>query len=190
MPRIKNGFVESSPGHLRGVLDQKLAEELKSGRVSGQPVVHEQEFPTGRLRVIVIWDEWDRLSLEDRTSVILRAYELAEDREYRDRIALASGLTVREAHNAGMLPFQILLALRDTDPFSHEKCRTAMIAEGASVAGDRDYPVLRFATKEEAEASRSRLIKALGPGSEPIWMITRDMDGPILGSWGPDTSEA
>jgi len=33
---------------------------------------------------------------------------------------------------------------------------------------------LRFATREEAEACRSRLIEKL-PSSEPIWIISRDV---------------
>jgi hypothetical protein len=189
MPRIKRGLVE----HVRPVseaLAKQLADELKSDRVSGQPLIDEQEFPTGKLRVTVIWDAWDRLSLEDRTSVILRAYELGEGRAYRDRIALASGLTFPEAYAAGMLPFQILLALRKGDPVRVEQARAAMIAEGASVLrGDPNYPALRFATEEEAEASRRRLIEALGPESEPIWVITRDMAG-TFATWGPDTSES
>jgi hypothetical protein len=43
-------------------------------------------------------------------------YEQAEGAAYRDRIALASGLTVPEAHAAGMLPYQIIAALRKNDP--------------------------------------------------------------------------
>ena len=49
----------------------KLAEELKSGREYGQPVVYEQEYPTKKSRVTVIWDWLGRPSLEERSSVIL-----------------------------------------------------------------------------------------------------------------------
>src|SRR5215813_7448841 len=112
MPRIRRGF-EERPRRSVGNLVERLVDELKSNRQSGQPMIEEEEFPTRKLRVNVIWDEWDRVPLEDRTATILRAYEQAEGRDYRDRIALASGLTIPEAHAAGMLPYQIIAAIRD-----------------------------------------------------------------------------
>src|SRR5271168_414777 len=115
MPRKRRGF-EEPPRRTVGALVARLANELKSDRPSGQPVIEEEEFPTKKLRVNVIWDEWDRVPLEDRTATILRAYEVAEGREYRDRIALASGLTVPEAHATGMLPYQVIAAVRRGDP--------------------------------------------------------------------------
>src|SRR6266404_1083831 len=111
MPRTRRGF-EEPPRRALGNLVERLVDELKSNRQSGQPVIEEEEFPTRKLRVNVIWDEWDRVPLEDRTATILRAYEQAEGAEYRDRIALASGLTVSEAHAAGMLPYQVFAAVR------------------------------------------------------------------------------
>ena len=173
MPRKKRG-VEEQPRPVRGDLAERLADELRSGRASGQPLIDEQEFPSGKVRVTVIWDEWDRLPLEDRTAVILRAYELAEGRGYRHRIALASGLTVPEAYGAGMLPFQIIPAVRKGDAVTPEQCRRAMIEEGASTLLATDKPQLRFASEEEAEAARTRLIQRL-PDSEPVWVITQEV---------------
>ena len=173
MPRKKRG-VEEQPRPASAELAGRLADELRSDRESGQPVIDEQEFPTGKLRVTVIWDEWDHLPLEDRTAVILRAYELAEGRGYRDRIALASGLTVPEAYAAGMLPFQIIPALRRGDPVTPEQCRQAMIDQGASLLFAADKPQLRFATEEEAEAAQRRLVQRL-PSSDQVWVITQEV---------------
>jgi hypothetical protein len=173
MPRKKRG-IEDQPRPTSGHLAERLADELRSSRESGQPVIEEQEFPTGTIRATVIWDEWDRLPLEDRTAVILRAYELAEGRGYRDRIALASGLTVPEAYAAGMLPFQIIPALRRGDPVTPEQCRRAMIDEGASTLLAAETPQLRFTSAEEAEAARKRLVKRL-PDSEQVWVITQEV---------------
>jgi hypothetical protein len=156
---------------------ERLADELRSNRASGQPIIDEEEFPTKKLRVNVIWDEWDRVPLEDRTATILRAYEQAEGKDYPDRIALASGLTVPEAYAAGMLPYSILLAIRAGDPVTVEQCRQALIDEGASTLFGEDSPQLRFATEEEAEAARKRLAARL-PGSEPVWVITKEV-GPV-----------
>jgi hypothetical protein len=153
---------------------ERLADELRSNRESGQPLIDEQEFPTGQLRVTVIWDEWDHLPLEDRTAVILRAYDLAEGPGYRERIALASGLTVPEAYAAGMLPFQIIPALRRGDAVTPEQCRQAMIDEGASTLLAPEKPQLRFATEEEAEAARKRLVQRL-PSSDQVWVITQEI---------------
>jgi hypothetical protein len=173
MPRKKRG-IDEQPRPANAALAERLAEELRNNRESGQPVIDEQEFPSGRIRVTVIWDEWDRLPLEDRTAVILRAYDLAEGRGYRERIALASGLTVPEAYAAGMLPFQIIPALRSGDPVTAEQCRQAMLDEGASVLLAPEKPQLRFATEEEAEAARRRLVRRL-PGSEQVWVITEEV---------------
>jgi hypothetical protein len=173
MPRKKRG-VEEQPRPARGDLAERLADELRSGRASGQPMIDELEYASGKISVTVVWDEWDRLSLEDRTSIILRAYELAEGRGYRDRIALASGLTVPEAYGAGMLPFQIIPALRRGDPVTPEQCRQAMLEEGASTLLAADKPQLRFSSEEEAEAARRRLIRRL-PDSEPVWVVTQEV---------------
>ena len=72
MPRKRRGF-EELPRRTVGNLVERLVDELKSDRQSGQPLIDEEEFPTGKLRVNVVWDEWDRVPLEDRTATILRA---------------------------------------------------------------------------------------------------------------------
>jgi hypothetical protein len=175
MPRTKRGF-EGAARPAGGNLAERLADELKRNSESGQPVIDEQEFPTGKIRARVIWDDWDALPLEQRTAVILRAYELAEGPGYRDRVALASGLTFPEARAAGMLPFRIIPAVRAGDPVTADQCRQAMAAEGGSVLTDPDDPQLLFATDEEAEAARQRLARRL-PGSDPVWLITQEVVG-------------
>ncbi|MEX0704925.1 MAG: hypothetical protein WD069_22690 [Planctomycetales bacterium] len=151
-----------------------MVDELKANRQSGQPWIDEEEFPTGRLRVNVIWDDWEQIPLEERTSTVVRAFEKAEGKQYAERIALASGLTVPEAHAAGMLPYEVVTALRKSDPLTLEDCRNAMIEEGASVLLDPERPQLRFATEEEAEAAVKRLSEKL-PGSEQVWLVTKDV---------------
>ncbi len=85
----------------------------------------------------MIWDEWADDTLEERSSVILRAYELAEGAAAREKIALASGLTVTEATAAGILPFQIIPGLRKTDPVKLDQVRNAMLDQGASKVESR-----------------------------------------------------
>jgi hypothetical protein len=172
MPRKRRGF-EEPPRRTVGSLVERLVDELRSGHSSGQPVIDEEEFPAKKLRVNVIWDEWDRVPLEDRTATILRAYEQAEGRDYVDRIALASGLTVPEAHAAGMLPYQVIAAVRKGDPVTKEQCRKALIDEGASILFGAEQPQVRFATEEEAQAAKKRLAERL-PDSEEVWVITKE----------------
>ncbi|HVS34922.1 MAG TPA: hypothetical protein VMS17_05030 [Gemmataceae bacterium] len=152
---------------------ERLAGELRNSREGGQPLIYETEYPSGRIRVIVIWDTWDAAAPEDRTSAILRAYDLAEGRESRDKIALASGLTVPEACAAGMLPYQILAALRKGDPLTREQAHQAMLEEGASTLMSPDALQLRFPAEEDAKACVRRLIQRF-PGTEDVWLINRD----------------
>ncbi len=84
MPRKKLG-VQSALTTTNTGLAAKLAGKLKSDRDYGQPLVYEQEYATKRNRVTVIWDEWADASLEERSAIILRVYELAEGREARER---------------------------------------------------------------------------------------------------------
>ncbi len=169
MPRKRSG-PDIPTGSVRKDLADKLAAELKGSREFGQPVIYERLFRTGKERVTVIWDAWQNLPLQERTATILRAYELAEGAESRDRIALASGLTVPEAHAAGMLPAQIIPARRKDDPLTEDQIQQALLEEGGSLLFDPPRVHLYFSTPEEAEAARQRLIERF-PGSEEVWLI-------------------
>lgn len=173
MPRKQIG-PESLIGTVKKELAEELATELKSNRESGQPVIYEHVFRTGKARVIVIWDKWYDVPLQERSATILSAYEMAEGPESRDRVALASGLTVPEAHAVGMLPYRIITAVRKSDPVTLGQARQAMLDEGGSQLLNPTTVQLRFATGEEAEAARQRLIQRF-PGSEDAWMIEREV---------------
>ena len=87
---------------------------------------------------------------------------------------MAIGLTVPEAHDAGLIPVQVTTALRESDPVTVDQCREAMIQLGASVLSDPEKPMLRFATLEEAEECIRQLEKQL-PNSKPVWIVTQDV---------------
>ncbi|MCI0381394.1 MAG: hypothetical protein L0215_27735 [Gemmataceae bacterium] len=173
MPRRSTQYEEQVP-HTNGELTNQLAAELSNPTASGQPIIEEQVFPTGKKRVTVIWDAWDHMRFENRTAIILRAYDIVEGREGRNAIALASGLTIPEARAAGMLTFRIIPALRPGDPVTLEQCSQAMIDEGASRLLGADNPLLVFPSRDEAEAARQRLSRRL-PNSEQVWLITREV---------------
>ena len=173
MPRRRTGTEAQAP-RMNGALIKRLTEELRSEREAGQPIIYEREYSPKALGVTVVWDKWDRLPLEERTEIILRAYEQAEGPGARERIALASGLTVPEAHASGMLPFEIITALRKSDPVTAEQCREAMLEEGATTLLEPERPRLWFATREEAEAAQKRLVQRL-PRSDDVWLVTQEM---------------
>jgi hypothetical protein len=165
---------ESRIGTAKQELAEKLAYELKSERDCGQPFIYEQEYRTGKLQINVVWDEWHGIQLQKRSATISRAYELAEGADYVDRIVLASGWTVPEAHAAGMLPFEIIPAIRHGDPLTAAQAYIAMLEEGGTKLFNANRVHLRFATQEEAEASRQRLIRRF-PGSDEVWIINGDI---------------
>ena len=179
MPRIKMTF-EDQPRKPDAKLVERLVDELKANRESGQPFIYEQSFSTGKVRVLVIWDDWKDLSLEQRTNIILSAIEQSDGKDYRARVALASGLTVPEGAAAGMLPYQIITAHRKADEVTLEECRDAMLAEGASRLFGPNIVQLRFPTEDSAEACRERLIKKL-PNSDDIWVVYREITAQDFG---------
>jgi hypothetical protein len=173
------GF-EDQPRKTDAKLVERLVDELQANRESGQPFIYEQTFSTGKIRVLVIWDDWKDLPLEERTNIILSAVEKSDGKDYRARVALASGLTVPEGVAAGMLPYQIITARRKGDGVTLEQCRAAMLAEGASQWFGPNLLQLRFPTEESAEACRRRLIKRL-PNSDEIWIVSREITAQDFG---------
>ena len=97
------------------------------------------------------------------------------------KIALASGLTVPEGVAAGVLPYQIITALRKGDKVTFEQCWEAMRAEGMPLNySGRKVLQLRFPTEEAAEACRKRLIERL-PDSDDIWIVSREISAQDFG---------
>ena len=172
MPRRIHSPSLPKPRRSNGLVDA-LAGELKSSAEFGQPVIEEEEFKSGALRVTVLWDRWNQISQEERSRVIIEAYRIALGDEYADRIGMVTGLTIPEAHSSGKLPYQVVALPRKGDPVTIGECHEAMIAEGASILDDPNRPQLSFASEEEAEASLKRLAGRL-PDSEPVWQILRD----------------
>jgi hypothetical protein len=148
------------PTALTQRLLRELTAELRSPKETGQPLILEQEKDRSRaVHVTVVWDEWQPCPPEQRSDLILEAYEQAVGKEYRDRILLANGLTIPHASKLGLLPYEILPVLDRSDPDYVDELHQAMIAEGASRLGDPLTPLLCVTTAEEAEACVQRLQK-------------------------------
>jgi hypothetical protein len=169
MPRIIHK--PDTKKNVNSQLVEELARELKSARRFGQPLIEETEFTTKAIKVYVIWDRWDRIADTDRSETILQAYEKAEGKEYRDRVTLAIGVTVPEAHELGMVPFG-LEPSPSLKPAALKKCHQAMRSLGASDLMSDRGPELWLASREDAEAARRELMKLVPEGD---WLLTKEI---------------
>jgi hypothetical protein len=173
MPRIRKGLEVPRARHPDLVME--LAAELRSSHDIGQPRIEELTFPkTGAVHVTAFWDRWGPVPDDQRALCILQAYEEVEGQAFRDRIALAVGLTFPEARESGLLPFRITPAVRQGDPVTLGQCVEAMTRLGASTLDNPARPLLCFASVDEAEACVRRLRQEL-PGSEPVWIIQQEV---------------
>lgn len=174
MPRILRK-PEALPRARYEALSRELAEELKSNKEFGQPLIEEQySAATDTRSVKVFWDKWEGVPEEDRLATILRAYEEALGPEYAERIAIPAGYTIPEARSHGFLPYSILSGWRRSDPIPESELRAALIAEGGSILENPRSPDLRFPTMADAMAAVERLETRL-PGSRDIWIVAEDV---------------
>ncbi len=146
----------------RSALVEQLANELSGNRVPNGPVIFEIPLKdSGRIDVLVVWDGFDGLVSEDRTSSILEAYK-----DQERNIAQALGVTYHEAMEQQLLPYAVIPMTRRGEA-DLAALRQAMLEEGAiSVSQDKDD--LRFPTMAMAEAAHQRLCERLPAG---YWSI-------------------
>lgn len=150
-----------------------LVAELRANRESGQPIVLERRLEaTGNIAIDVVWDEFYQLDDAQRYRLIMDAYGQVEGPEFCKQITLASGYTVPEAVDAGLLPYSVLPARRRDDELAEDAYLQAMRAEGASELDSPSRPQLRFPTEEDAAQAIQRLENRL-PHS--YWILARDV---------------
>ena len=170
MPRRISNQWSRAAGTENLVVD--LVQEILTPRESGQPILLERHMDVGEsVHVMVVWDRFVDVLESDRTAIILDAYERAMGKAFRERISLATGVTVPEAGELELLPFEIVPAPRKLD--AHTDMTTyhaALLAEGASVLRGDQRPELRFETLAEAQAAVERLEQRL-PGSR--WLVVQ-----------------
>ena len=83
-----------------------IAQELRLMRPDGDPeaplIIEEQMRLTDRIHVTVIWDLWGKVVPEDRSHIILDAYERVRSASAILTLSAALGLTHAEAKKLGV----------------------------------------------------------------------------------------
>ena len=83
------------------VLQKRLTEEfLHPADAYSAPFIN-IERPGTSIHLLVIWDDWRDLSQQDRSYLILRAYESAHGADAATEVSVAMGLTTGEAERLG-----------------------------------------------------------------------------------------
>ncbi len=83
-----------------------VAQELRLMRSDGSPdapmIIEEQMRRSSRIHVTVIWDQWAAVAPEDRSRIILDAYERVRGPESILNLSAALGLTRADAKKLGV----------------------------------------------------------------------------------------
>lgn len=170
MPRYKTGSGAAEPG-VRNRLVGELACEIRGDADIKSPEraqVFEQAIPqTNTSHVVVVWNKWSNIPSQERGAVILDAYKQA-DPETHTKITIALGVTLEEALDLDLLPYQVMTMRKESDSVTYEQLEAAMLQEGAARTpfGVHMY----FPTQHHAEEAVRRL-NARCPG--PFWAITQ-----------------
>lgn len=159
MPRIILRKPPRPPEHDQ--LVRRLTQGLKSPGSGLQPLIIEREIgATGSRHVHVIWDEWKRLSEEQRSEIIFEAYAKAEGDKAAEAITLGSGATPEEAVVLGLLPFKVVSTRKRHEarpPMA--KYKKVIDAEARNTLLGTDADELRYPRLEDAEEPGSDLRK-------------------------------
>ncbi len=161
----------------RADLKERLVGELSGQATPSGPLVFEIPLEqSDRFDVIVVWNEFDGVRVEDRDQVILEAYG-----DLGKRPSMEMGVTEREADDQNLLPYmvisttEVLAALGENDSVDPADLRAwhdAMIEEGG-IVNDDGAVALRFPTRAMAEDAQARLA-ARFPRAR--WSISRQLD--------------
>lgn len=178
MPVVRTGVGPQNVDRFRP-LWQELAAELADPKPFGQPMVSVETFPRNNLDgVTVIWDKLAPRNDGERSAIITRAYEEATGPAGKDKLAFAVGLTVPEALDSFLLPYELQPvepaesgsepAAPDQHPIFNRRTQRrfqreselsqAMLSVGGSDLHPPSHlPQLCFQTAEQAEACRQEL---------------------------------
>ena len=98
---VRRGLPRTTPAQAPD-LEERLAKELASPSAEGQPLVFEEPEPAPITRIFVVWNDWARLGQQDRSEIILRAFERVHGADATLKVSVAMGLTDVEAERMGI----------------------------------------------------------------------------------------
>ena len=147
-----------------------LAVFLFQPPLKGQPIIIRNSIgTTGLQNLIVIWDRWKGVSLQERTEIILAANDALET-TVRVNVSLALGRTMDEAIALGHLPFRVEPISRSNSSADRDRILNALREEGAVETGQGLQ--LRFPTLEQAQDAYIQLEAKV---SGPYWSIVQEV---------------
>jgi hypothetical protein len=153
MPVIRNRS-ERFSSIVEDTLRRELTAELRGSGSSAngsaavrEPLVLENWIESEQaLNVTVIWGRWNLVNAGNRTQLIVDAYKAAKPRD-ADQLNVVMGVTVDEAVQLGILPYEIVAD--DTDDV--ERLR------GHGALETMNGPRLLFLDRTSADAVRDQL---------------------------------
>jgi hypothetical protein len=151
-------------------LVKRLRRELASPSDEGQPLIIERNVPAAKSRhVHVIWDDWQGITDEERTTIIVEAYSQEEGDEKASDITIALGVTPEEAVVLGLLPYKV----EPTHRHRAEETlyRVGLAEEAKNTLLGANARELRYVSQDEAAKAVQRLKKYAKNSS---WMIVRE----------------
>jgi hypothetical protein len=147
----------------KAVVDQ-LTRELDGETTPNGPVIFEISLvPPDRFDVLVVWDAWEPLGSQDRSNIILQAYD-----GRGLKIAQALGVTYQEAVEQQVLPYAVIPMARPEEADT-ERLKREMVAEGGFTLANGKVD-LRFPTMTLAERAHRLLSQRLPQG---YWSIAQ-----------------
>ncbi len=93
-PKLDSAFVEA--------IARELREERREGAEDAPYIIEEKILRSHRIHVTVIWDRWGQVSPEERSRIIMEAYETVRGEGTFLTLTSALGLTHAEAKKLGV----------------------------------------------------------------------------------------
>jgi hypothetical protein len=175
MPVIRGqGTFTVIPAEQREKLVEQLQKELSGEVTPNGPVIFEIPFEQlDKFDVLVVWDVWKPIRSEDRSEIILSAYQ-----EKKTKIAQALGVTYHEAIEQQVLPYAVVPMVRPGE-VDFEMLKKEMIVEGG-IALPNGNVELRLPTMALAEQAHRKLVSRLSNG---YWSIVQTVSPISLPSY-------
>jgi hypothetical protein len=147
----------------------QLSRELAGKPTRGGPVIFEIPLDQrDEVDVFVVWQAWEGLRWEDRSSVILEAYQ-----GLPTKVAQPLGVTYDEAVQQGLLPYAIEPNVHRGEKADEGRLRDALLKQGAIELPDRGGTIrLLFPNRRMAESACDDLRKAV---PEADWSIVQNV---------------